>query len=244
MKLHLSCLCLSLCCFSQAQTSISISQTFRQFTEQGITNRDMTKSSRPMIAYNEKQETEGSPYLLGAWAKGTVLLKNNTTLSEPTYILNFDKSKNILLMKMSAQQVLEVDMSQVAGFTLEHGTDTFSLINFPEGSPTYVLEMYKDSVYSLCKSLNTKFVKSDYVNKGLYETGYKYDRYVDENTYYIRQKEGSYFTIKGTNKADLKKVADVLPSVKTYLKEAKLPKEGTNADAFFIALTRYLNRNA
>ena len=244
MKFYLSYMCLFLVCFSQAQTSISMSQTFKQFAEQGVTKFDMTKSARPMISYNEKQDAEGSPYLFDAWAKGTVLLKDNTTLSETTYILNFDKTRNTLLMKVDAQRVLEVDMSQIAGFTLIHDMDTLSLISFPENSQMYLLQLYKDSLYSLYKTLNTKFLKSDYVNKGLYETGYKYDRYVDENTYYIMQKDGRYFTVNAANKAELRKIADVFPSIKAYFKEHSLPKEKANNDTFFINLTRYLNKKA
>ena len=226
-----------------AQTNISMTQTFQQYISEGITSRDVTKSSRSMVSFNQKQETEGSAYLLNNWSKGSVFLKNKATLSEPSDVLNFDKTKNILIMKISADEVLEVDMAKIEGFTLEDNGHKYTLLHLLENDPSYFLEVYKDSAFSLYKSLNTKFYKSDYVNKGLYETGYKYDRYVDENGYFIKDKNGNVSRFKDVNKSEINDFANEHPVVKEFMKKNKLPKQDENKDSFMTNLTIVLNKS-
>ena len=222
---------------AKAQNSISVTNTFSQYVQN--TNKDYTGTSKSMISFATKQETEGSPYLFNDWAKGTVFLKNNDALAEADYVLNFDKTRNLLLLKSSGQNVIEVDMDAIAGFQLQNATSTYSLFAIPEIGKGYFAELYKGSAFSLYKTLNTKFFKSDYVNKGLYETGYKYDRYVDENKYYIRAKGGTVYAV-GSTKKELKKLEEALPAVKKFLQNNEISSTETEAD--LISLTKFLDQ--
>jgi hypothetical protein len=244
MKYILASILLSVSLLSYAQNSISTTQTFRDYINAGVTSRDFTKSSRSMVSFNEKQETEGTPYLLNNWGKGNIFFKDNTVLPEPSYILNFDKTNNRLIMKISDDKVLEIDMGRIEGFSLEDNTNKYMLLHLSKEDPNYLVQVYKDSLFSLYRSLNTKFYKSNYENKGLYESGYKYDRYVDENNYFIQQKDGSIFLFKDVNKAEMNKIILAYPSVKEFLKKNKLPQKDENKDAFLTSLTIFLNKPA
>lgn len=222
---------------AMAQNSISVTNTFSQYVQN--TNKDYTGTSKSMISFATKQETEGSPYLFNDWAKGTVFLKNNEVLAEADYVLNFDKTRNLLLLKSSGQNVIEVDMDAIAGFQLQNASGTYSLLAIPQIGKGYFVELYKGSAFSLYKTLNTKFFKSDYVNKGLYETGYKYDRYVDENKYYISAKEGTVYPV-GNTKKELKKLVEALPAAKKFLEKSEISTTDTEAD--LISLTTFLNQ--
>lgn len=220
---------------SHAQVNTqSITQTFREYVGSGISG----STTGYLTSFTILQETEGSPYLLKNWAKGKIYLKNNSEYTEPTYSLNFNKEKKVLVMKVSESTILEIDMKEITGFDLDDNLQTPHFVYLPDNKPGYFVELHKDSLFSLYKTIDTKFYKSDYVNKGLYETGYKYNRYVDESKYYIKSKDGKMFIIEGMTKKDLKKLSDQLPAAKDFLAKKNLP---VDTEAFLIDLTIFLN---
>src|SRR5439155_10871221 len=82
-----------------------------------------------------------------------------------------------------------------------------------------LLKLYQDSILYLYKSILKNFYRADYVNKGLYKSGHKYDRYEDKFTYYIKSK-AKWYTVRDGNKSDLKQLNEEVPDVKGYLKSS------------------------
>jgi len=50
--------------------------------------------------------------------------------------------------------------------------------------------------YALYKTINTKFVKANYVSDGLTERGNNYDEYVDEEVYFVVRNDNTLRTVQ------------------------------------------------
>lgn len=229
--------------FAQSSNNISISQSFHQYVTKGMYSADIYTPNGYMISFTPREETQGSPYLFTNWVKGQVYLKNGSVLAEPNQILNYNKMNGALILRVSDKEKMDVNMNEIKTFELEDSGKVYSFTQLEQDKPGYFIEMYKDSLYSLYKEMHTKFFKADYVNKGLYESGYKYDRYVDDYTYYITSKDGKTATLHIFNKGELKKLAESFPAAKTFLKSNDVPKDPKSIETFLQNLTSYLNKS-
>ncbi|ANE52629.1 hypothetical protein [Flavisolibacter tropicus] len=215
-------------------TNISITQSFSEYAK----NPAAINASNRMIAFSQKENTQGSPYLVNGWAKGSIVLRNST-MEEPTFVLNYDKVKENLIVKLNDQNVLDVDMGEIVSFMLNDSANrTYKFVKLPGDHKKYLEELYKGNAYSLYKEVNTKFYKSDYENKGLYEKGYKYDRYEDEFIYYIADKKNNLRAINNFSKKAIKRLSETLPISKELLEEYK---PTADKEDFLIRLTKELN---
>jgi hypothetical protein len=228
---------------SKAQiNNISLGQSFQQYAANVANSTNANNHNGSIVAFTPKEDTEGSPYLFKSWAKGHILLKTNKAFEEPSFVLNYDKMKGIIIVKIDERRMLEVDMEQIERFSLEDSTIAYNFFHFTDKPSRFFIELYRDNVYSLYKGTETHFYKADYVNKGLTETGYKYDRYVDEFTYYLKKAGGDPVEIKNVNKSAMKRLAEIEPAVKEFLKVNDLPRKPEQYDAFLIKLTSFLNK--
>ena len=187
--------------------------------EMTSTNGINVKNQSWALAGATKENTVGSPYFLDNWAKGDVLFKNKTFVPEPDAILNYDKMHKKLILKKSGTEVLEIDMSGIRSFHLQANQKTYNFLLIDSSSADFALEVYKNNHYSLYKIINTKFFKADFVSRGIETSGYKYDRYVDENTWYIFQGDKNLVSFTDVNRASLKKVREAIPKSKSFLAE-------------------------
>jgi hypothetical protein len=216
--------------YSQPNT-ISINKSFQEYV-----NGSAVDAGSSIIAFTTKEDTEGSQYLLEKWVKGKVILKNKQILEENSYILNFDKIQQTLIMMLPNNRILSVNMNDIESFALSDSSFTWNLRKVENISPDFVIELYHDSAYSLYKSIETRFYKSDYKNKGIYEQGYKYDRYVDKTNYFI-QHEQEIINLHNGSKSDLKKLKTSFPQIKSM----KDDDSSTNLDSYLIKVVSYLN---
>ena len=205
-----------------AQTSsVSMQETFKNYV-----GASQGKGNGSMVNYTIKEETEGSPYLFSVWANGVVHLKNGTVLTEPTQSLNFSKMDNHLIVNLGNNKILSMDMNDIDLFTLKTDSINYNFEKVTSINAPFAIAVFKDSAYSLYEVISTKFYASDYENKGLYEKGYKYDRYVDTKNYYIVSHDGVSYDIHSGSKKDLKKIEDKIPKLKNFLStKSNLPGE-------------------
>ena len=187
-----------------------------------------------------KENTQGSPYLLAHWAKGQITLNNNEVAGDSGKVLNYDKLKHALVLKVEEKGALLVNMQPIKSFTLEDTSVTYNFVKVPEISGDYVMQLYGNSGYALYKLVKTKFYKSDYENAGLYEKGYKYDRYEDEATYFIKDGTGKYINLHSAGKSDLKRLAASVPEVNKFLQQQKIPED---MDQYLVKLVSFLAEN-
>lgn len=218
----------------KSQTNpIGIAETFKTYA-----NTSAGSNNGTMVNLSPIEDTKGSPYLLNSWATGAVQFNNGNILSEPTNSLNYDKISHQLIVKLSEKEILSVNMNDIKSFSLKDSLASLNFIKIPQISSTYVIQLYQGKSYSLYKSIDTKFYKSDYQNKGLYETGEKFDRYIDKPEYFIIDNTSRIYDIHNGNKSELKKLALSLPGVKSYIKDVN---NNAEAEIYLTDLVIYIN---
>ena len=227
-----------LCCVSflsvrsiSQSSNVMIEKSFREYMNGSMTSTVST--------FRPSEAIQGSPYLFDNWVKGNVILKNNQILKETEPMLNYDKIQKQLIVKITDNQILSVNMQDIEQFSLEDKSASITLINIPEISASPVVQLYKDSFYALYKLIDTQFFKADYENKGLYESGHKYDRYIDKASYFIIANSKKTFSINSGSKNDIKKLSASLPEVNQFLKDNNSIIE---LDQYLINLTVFLSR--
>jgi len=221
--------------FGQSSTpSISLQQSFSKFVQ--VANSP-AYTGASMMAFSVKENTEGNPYFFNNWGSGRVYLSSKEAFNEPSDVLNFDKTNQALLLKISEKEVIEVNMNEIDSFYIIDSGKVYHFVKFTT-EPVYALQLYRDSAYSAFKVVSTKFYKADYVNKGLYESGYRYDRYLDKKTYYLKDSRGENISLEKGEKKDLKKLAAKIPAINDFI---KLNLNADDKDVYVTSLAKYLN---
>ena len=205
----------------------------RSFQHYAKINSDGTR-----VIFSAKEDTHGSPYLFSNWANGKIILKNQQSFQDSSSSLNYDKVQHQLLMKLPENQVSMIKMDDIESFFLNDNSSSYFFVHIPEISPDYLVELYKGPRFSLYKSIETNFFKSDYQNKGLYESGYKYDRYVDHSNYFVLDNSKKVYNIQDGRKSELKALTDEIPEVKKYLKRGN---DKSDLDFYLTNLVVFLN---
>ena len=226
----------SISCFAQGAT-VSVQQSLSQYVQSTTTDADRIPY---LTELNTTLGTEGSAMLWNGWCTGRVYLTNGTVLQETDKTLNFDKMKKGLLLKLSEKNVLEVNMAPIQYFILNDGTNDLVFRQLPGKPSEYALELQTGPEYSSYKTISTQFFKADYVNKGLYQSGSRYDRYVDEVKYYIFDKQGKMVEVVKTGKKELKKLGEELPMAKKYLEKNSF--DTSDPDKSIKDLTAFINK--
>jgi hypothetical protein len=149
----------------------------------GALNTINSGTMLPVVSHQE--ETKGSRYLLKSYAMGLIVDKDGNIVSDSLSRLNYDKIDGQLMIAQDARNYLEVDKDKVIAFALKTPDTAFVFLNVPVLSKSnYFLLIANGPKYSVYKSIRTKFVKANYRNTGLVETGNNYDEYVDKETYF------------------------------------------------------------
>jgi hypothetical protein len=192
--------------------SVSISNTFSNFANSA------GKGSMVQLQINE--ETEGSPFLVKGWASGKVFLKNGSVLNEPAAVLNFNKMDEDIIVKQGPGSIMTVNMGEIVSFSLSDSGKEYHFVRLPEYKNKFYNELYSDSAYSIYSKVQTTFYKADYVNKGLTESGHKYDRYEDKTYYLLKvNKQNQYIDLNELAKKDLRKLEELNPALKDFIKK-------------------------
>jgi hypothetical protein len=131
-------------------------------------------------------------------------------------------------------------MNTIQSFTLNGVNDTVVFKKLPGHAADFFQELYRDSnaVYALYKLIDTKFYKSDYVDRGFGGTGYKYDRFVDNAKYYLLSRTGELTEINKTSKKDLNKIRESFAIATEY------KGGGAASDEVLKDFVAFLNNNA
>lgn len=216
MRYYLFVTSLMLAIISNAQSNIGMQQTFSQYANTIATEPNRLAYMSDLI---RKEGVEGSPLLLPDWTSGKIFLIYGSVMDEPTQALNYSKLEKGLMVKLSDSQVLNVDMGQIDHFVLKIGDSDVTFRPIPGPTKAFAQEIYAGSKYSVYKLISTKFMKADYQNKGLYESGSKSDRFIDNTTYYIFSGEGKSATIVKADKKEIKKAKEQIPQVAAFFEK-------------------------
>ena len=175
----------------------SISNAFQDFSK-AETGNLYHGSSLPVFTI--KENTVGTRYLFDSWVKGKIIDTANREINTYNYVFNYDKMTGKLIATQDKKNVIDVDDIAIDSYCLTNpsGQETMfekiNLINKDKFLVSLVNETNKK--YALYKSINTKFIKANFVTNGLIESGNKYDEYADSYDYYIVYSSGIYKKIE------------------------------------------------
>ncbi|MEP6676190.1 MAG: hypothetical protein ABJA78_13595 [Ferruginibacter sp.] len=226
----------------QAQTVTqgqSLQQTFKAYTQTAFNDVTGSTGSR-MSTLTINESTQGSAYLFGNWTSGKVTLNDGTVYLQSDSSLNFNKEKQQLTLKLSPIQGFDINSNSIRSFELSQNGHPYKFVYFQSKSSDCFIEIFLDSSYGVYKTVHTKFYKADYENKGLYETGHKYDRYEDEVNYYIRTHAGNLIAINNVSKKKLKSLSSELPGIEEAVKNTTASPE-EDKDIFLTEVFTKLN---
>lgn len=193
----------------------------------------------PSMAH-KKGNVHGNRYLFDDFVHGFIISPANQVVQNFDYLFDYDKIGGGLLLTANNKGVTQVNDSEIKTFTLYGPGDMpykFELV--PAINKMFYSQVIASGdKYNIYKFINTKFVKSDYVNNGISSHGNDYDEYVDDFSYFVMDAQ-----TKQLQKLSLKKKS----LREDFAKDAdKLNKfisanSGDIDDAYLSKLGDYLN---
>jgi hypothetical protein len=218
----------------------SASNDFRNYLT-SESSRNYTGSYLTVL--KNKESTVGSRYLLDEWISFNVVDKTDSVVNTNGYLFNYDKIGGKILATNDKQTIIEIDDTAIKGFSFVDSSGkkiSFKKINTIDRSMFLIVLADKPGKdYSLYKSLRTEFVKANYTNNGLIQSGKKYDEYVDNPEYYIEFHKLKTFTkVELKEKALKKAFAGNEEKVKAFFEKNRAGKLN---EALLIQLISYLN---
>ena len=197
-----------------------------------------------LTVLKNKESTVGSRYLLDEWISYNVVNKNDSVVNTNGYLFNYDKVGGKILATNDKKTIIEIDDTAIKSFSFVDSLGkkiSFKKINNIDKN-MFLIELVSESEndYSLYKSLKTQFVKANYTNNGLIQSGKKYDEYVDNFEYYIEFHKLKTFTkVELKEKAIKKALTGNEEKVKAFF---EMNKTGKINEALLIQLISYLNK--
>lgn len=225
--------------FSQNNENDQSNQNDFQNYANTESSRNYTGSFMPVFSL--KENTVGRRYLFDKWVDGRVTSKDNILINTDSVKFNYDKIAGKLLAIQAKKNIIEVDDDLIKSFTLINGNDSVTFEKVPTtGENVFMVQLVADeNHYSLYKSLKTHFEKANFQTNGLFESGKKYDEFVDQSDYYIvmpGQKEFKKVALK------VKSIKQALPAEKQKVKNyfSKI-NEDPVPEIRLVGLVFYLN---
>ena len=219
MKKYVSSLALIMFCTVAVNAQTDVNTTVTQDVFHDFTNS--SSGQRSAVDFHYKDATQGSAYLFDKWVKGSVVNNNDSVVSNPSFLFNYNKMRGALLVTQDQKTYIELDRGSIKSFTLEDafGANHTYAKQTIDDKTVFAEVLAKGTKYAAFKVTKTKFKKADYHTDGLVETGNNYDEYIDECEYYF---------------ANLKSKA---PADKFSMKKKSIKEifgvEGTKVDTFF-----------
>lgn len=156
---------------------------------------------------NRYEGVRGNPYLLENWQKGKILFHQKEDYST-SLDLNIDLEKQQLYFRLETGQMGAVPAGKIKGLQLLEGEEVIAVFrtlvrgqveeNDSEESAFYEV-VYEGEQFTLLKLTLKPLIKADF--KGAYSPNRRYDEYVAEETYWLREGEGAFTKVKLKRKA-------------------------------------------
>lgn len=193
-----------------------------------------------IVPGHQKGDLRGSMYLFDKFTPGFTADASGNIVYNPGYFYDYDKVKGGLLFTKDEKTVEQASWDQVRSFTIYSPTDQrFDFTEVPAIDQShYVQVLASGARYKIYKLIETKFVKSDYVNTGLTQHGNNYDEYVDDADYYFVDGQGAPVKFSLKKKALKELFAKEADKAGKYMSAAS----GGIDDAYLAKLGEYMNQ--
>ena len=201
MKKYITCtlLCFSLSYILYAQAKLS---------------SDFSKISTPYpfpydLSFNGKNF-----YFDSSWVKARILASDNSIISSDSYLFNFDKIEQRLLITSDFKDIFEIDRREFKAilFYWHDSAYIFKHINFINDKDLFEVIVNDNAKYSLYKVTRTKLLKARYRGVSYSAIGEKSgDLYVNEPVYYIFFPNREYRTLHLLKKSAIERLFKLNP---------------------------------
>ena len=225
------------------QTAIQSQQTVQNdFQNYSRTEGARNYTGSYLSVFTNKESTVGNRYLFDKWVKGSVVNLQDIIISNDDFLFNYDKMGKTLLATQDKQKIIEIDPDAIKSFTLTDSTEVIVFEKVPVISDRdfFIALVKSENRYSLYKSVKTKFEKANFSTNGIFESGKKYDEFIDEPEYYIvlpGQKESRKIGLK--RKSIKAALGNEEKKVKEYF--SNMSEAGTLDESVLIGLITFLN---
>src|SRR5579862_2027145 len=109
MKLFFIILFLFSICSGNGQID-SVSKSSKDSTDLFSTQHFSSKKNNlPVDGILLNDNVNSSHYLLDKWVKGSVVTANNVVIENDSFLFNYDKISNNLLLTVDAKRIIEID---------------------------------------------------------------------------------------------------------------------------------------
>lgn len=148
----------------------------------------------------------GTPLLFEDWQTAQIQLVNQDTFSNPVKI-NVDLEQNIMIIQMRNGTLGQVNISKMKAFKIiqaDNQSDTWQILpeKEVENNNNGQLKCYQilyHGTFTFLKEVNKKFVKASY--QQAYSIGNRYDEYVPDVVYWLRENKAAFQKVKLKQKA-------------------------------------------
>ncbi len=218
---------------------------FAQYlSKSAIKNTENTNDKdAPVEVFNSMENTKGKRFLFDTWATGSqVTDAQGQPVNADSLLFNFDKLTGGLLVTQNKIDVMSVASAGIRSFSLQYKRKDypFQHVSAIDSTKIFLKLAGVDSLYSLYKECKAKFVKSNYRDDGLIQTGNPYDEYIDESEYNITKPNSSTSRIITLKPKDIKNVlVSQKEKVNAYFKEHRNDAIDEN---FLVNLINYINK--
>ncbi len=141
-----------------------------------------------VTSFNDMENTKGERFLFNTWVSGSGMIDaQGQAVNSGTYLFNFDKLTGGLLVTENKKDMMLVASTGVKSFMLESKGKQYRFQHVPliDATKFYLHLAGSDILYSLYKECSVRFVKSNYRDDGMIQTGKPYDEYLDNSLYYL-----------------------------------------------------------
>lgn len=124
---------------------------------------------------------------------------------------------------LDSTTVIELNSEDIGAFTISNNDTIYHFERLKNSTDlNFYQALYKNEKgFSLYKLLATKFVKADYQTNGLFESGKKYDEYIDTQEYFILSPKGELTKISFRKKSIQKALENESSKVERFFSQHK-----------------------
>jgi hypothetical protein len=188
-----------------------------------------------------KGDVHGNRYLFDNFAHGFIINSSGELMHDPGNLYNYDKIGGNVLVTADKQNIAQLGYDQIKAFTLFSDKD--EQVSFEKASGIdnshYLQVLSSGKKYKIYKFIQTKFVKSDYVNTGVSSHGNDYDEFQDDADYYVWDVQANQPVKFALKKKALK---DGFPKEADKANKYVSDNSGKINDAYLSKLGAYMNQ--
>jgi hypothetical protein len=220
-----------------------------QSVREELGNIAMGSLTNSYISSSKYAGIQGHPFLSETWASGKLITNDKNIVKTDKFKFKFQIYNNELWMLFGKDSII-LNSGEIEAFEISHADEKLLFEKCPPCDPknlnNFYLKIFEDQHYKVYRHYSKKLVKANYVEKGMYSSGNKYDSFTDDfKQVFIVSVDGKAIKVKD----NLKNIMEGLSvtdknTALSFGKRKRLDKNLTNAEIFelFSILNKHNNK--